>query len=112
MLAIIPAALESTTVVNLMFGHRYVGMTSGVLPIVCAGGGLAVLYLLVIFTVTIRDSRWTWLLALGVGLQAGLIALFHHSVTQVAGAQAAVVLILLLINEAKYHSLLPWPHRV
>jgi O-antigen/teichoic acid export membrane protein len=112
MLAIIPAALESTTIVNLMFGHRYLAMTSGVLPILCAGGGLAVLYLLVIFTVTIGDSRWTWLLALGVALQVGLIAIFHHSVTQVAGAQAAAVLALLVINEARYHSLLPWPHRV
>lgn len=108
-LAIIPAALESKAIVDTMFGSHYLAITSGVLPIVCAGGGLALLYLLVTFTVTIGDSRWAWLLALGAMLQVALIGLFHGSVTQVAGAQAAVVLILLLVNEARFHSLLPWP---
>jgi O-antigen/teichoic acid export membrane protein len=112
LLAIIPAALESTSIVSTMFGPRYLSITSGVLPILCAGGGLAILYLLVTFTVTIGDSRWTWLLALGVVLQIVFIGLFHHSVTQVAGAQAAAVGILLIVNEARYHSLLPWPSRV
>jgi O-antigen/teichoic acid export membrane protein len=111
LLAMVPAALESRLIIRTMFGARYLAATSGVLPIVCAGGGLALLYLLVTYTVAIEDSPWTWLLALGVVLQVILIALFHHSVTQVAGAQAAVVAILLLVNEARFHCLLPWPRR-
>jgi hypothetical protein len=38
-------------------------------------------------------------------LQVVGIAAFHGSVTQVAGIQAAVVLIVLLANEAMFHSL-------
>jgi O-antigen/teichoic acid export membrane protein/SAM-dependent methyltransferase len=109
--AIIPAILAPTFVVRVMFGTRYLANTSGVLPIVCAGGGLALLYLLVTYTVTIEDTRWTWLLAIGVILQFALIALFHASVTQVAGTQAVTVLVLLVINEVRFHSLLPWPSR-
>lgn len=108
LLAIIPAALAPNLVIRTMFGVRYLGSVSGVLPIVCAGGGLALLYLLVTFTVAIEDTRWTWLLALGVVLQVVLIGFFHGSPTQVAVAQAAVVLIVLAVNEVKFHSLLPW----
>jgi hypothetical protein len=81
------------------------------LPIVCAGGGLALLYLLVTFTVAIEDTRWLWLLVLGIVMQFALIASFHASVTQVAATQAATVLMLLVVNEIKFHSLLPWPPR-
>lgn len=111
LVAIIPAVAAPTFVIKLMFGSRYLSSTSGVLPIVCAGGGLALLYLLVTFTVAIADTRWTWLLVLGMGLQFGLIAAFHGSVTQVAGTQAATVFVLLAVNEVKFHSLLPWPGR-
>ncbi|MBV9820234.1 MAG: hypothetical protein JOZ07_18035 [Solirubrobacterales bacterium] len=110
-LAIIPAVAAPTFVIKVMFGARYLSSTSGVLPIVCAGGGLALLYLLVTYTVAIEDHRWTWLLGIGVVLQCALIAAFHGSVTQVAGVQAGVVLILLIINELWFHSLLPWPRR-
>ncbi|HYF24784.1 MAG TPA: hypothetical protein VD931_03510 [Baekduia sp.] len=105
-IAIIPAALAPTFVVEHMFGDEYLAATSGVLPIVCAGGGLSLLYLLVTFTVTIEDHRWTWLLVLGVVVQVAGISLFHDSVTQVAGVQAAAVALVLLVNEARYHALL------
>jgi O-antigen/teichoic acid export membrane protein len=108
-IAIIPALLAPTFVVKVMFGTRYLANTSGVLPIVCAGGGLALLYLLVTYTVAIEDTRWTWLLALGVAVQFISISFFHGSVTQVAGTQAVTVFVLLVVNEVKFHSLLPWP---
>ena len=84
-------------------------MRLGVLPIVIAGGGLALLYLLVTYTVAIEDARWSWLLVFGVAMQSGLIALLHGSATQVAIAQASVVGVLLLLNEARFHSLLLRP---
>lgn len=111
LLAMIPAIAAPTFVMRTMFGDEYLDATSGILPIVCAGGGLSLLYLLVTFAVTIEDHAWTWLLVLGVGLQVGGIALLHDSVTQVAGVQAAVVGVMLLLNEARYHALLPFPRR-
>lgn len=110
LVAMVPAALAPSLVIRTMFGTKYLASTSGVLPIVCAGGGLALLYLLVTFAVAIEDTRWTWLLVLGVVLQIVFIGSFHGSPTQVAEAQAAVVVILLLVNEVRFHSLLPW-HR-
>ncbi len=110
-LAIIPALIAPGFVVKVMFGTRYLSSTSGVLPIVCAGGGLALLYLLVTYTVAIEDSSWMWLLGIGMLLQFGLIAAFHASVTQVAGMQAVTVLVLLLVNEIWFHPLLPWSLR-
>jgi O-antigen/teichoic acid export membrane protein len=111
LLAMIPALVAPGFVVRLMFGAKYLPSTAGVLPIVCAGGGLALLYLLVTYTVTIKDSAWTWMLGIGMLLQFGLIALVHHSVTQVAGMQATTVLVLLIVNEIWFHPLLPWPRR-
>ena len=104
-------AVERFGPVKVMFGAKYLSSTSGVLPIVCAGGGLALLYLLVTYTVAIEDSAWTWMLGLGMVLQFALIALFHRSVTQVAGMQAITVLALLIVNEIWFHPLLPRPHR-
>lgn len=109
--AIIPAVVAPTLVIRVMFGSQYLASQPGVLPIVCAGGGLALLYLLVTYTVTIEDSGWTWMLGLGMLLQFGLIAIFHHSVTQVAGMQAITVLVLLVVNEIWFHPLLPLPRR-
>lgn len=108
-LAIVPAAVAPDLIIRLMFGARYLACASGVLPIVIAGGGLALLYLLVTYTVAIEDARWSWLLVFGVAMQAGLIALLHGSATQVAIAQASVVGVLLLLNEARFHSLLLRP---
>jgi hypothetical protein len=102
----IPALLASTFVFRTMFGDDYHAATSGVLPMVGAGAGLSLLYLLVVFAVAIEDRRWTWLLIAGVAVQVTGIALFHDSPTQVAGVQAAVVAIILLGNELIFHSLL------
>jgi O-antigen/teichoic acid export membrane protein len=105
LLAMIPAAVEPRLLVQTMFGVGYLSASSGVLPIVCAGGGLALLYLLATYTAAIQDARWGWLLALGIGLQVLLVGLFHRSATQVAEAQAATVVTLLLVNEVRFHSL-------
>ena len=109
LIAAVPAALASTFVIETMFGAEYLEATSGVLPIVCAGAGLSLLYLLVVFAVTIEDRRWTILVVVGVLLQVIGIWLFHDSPTQVAGVQAAVVLVVLLINEAMFHSIILKP---
>lgn len=109
LIAAVPAALASTFVIETMFGDKYLAATSGVLPMVCAGAGLSLLYLLVVFAVTIEDRRWTVLLAVGVVLQSAGVALFHDSPTQVAGVQAVAVLVVLLLNELLFHSLILKP---
>ncbi|MFP5369224.1 MAG: lipopolysaccharide biosynthesis protein [Actinomycetes bacterium] len=106
LVAAIPAALAPRLVIETMFGADYLAATSGVLPMVAAGSALSLLYLLVVFAVTIEDRRWTLLLIVGVVLQAGGIALFHDSPTQVAGVQAATVLLVLALNELLFHSLI------
>jgi hypothetical protein len=96
LLAIIPAVADPQLLVKIMFGHRYASIASGVLPMVVAGAGLAMLYLLVTFSVVIDDRRWALLLVLGVTMQATGIGLFH-----------ATVMVLLLINELGFHALIP-----
>jgi O-antigen/teichoic acid export membrane protein len=105
-LAAVPAALASDLVVSLMFGTGYEAAASGVLPIVCAGAGLALINLLVVYSVAIRDRRWFLVLVLGVGLQIAGISAFHGSPAQVALVQACVLGIVLLVNERWFHSLL------
>jgi O-antigen/teichoic acid export membrane protein len=102
----IPAALAPHLVLQVMFGQKYVAAAAGVLPIVCAGAVLALLYLLVVYTVAIQDKRWVWLLACGIVLQIGAILAFHSSPVEVATAQAAVVTIVLLANEFLFHPIL------
>lgn len=106
LVAAVPAALAPELVVRLMFGSEYVDAQAGVLPIVCAGAGLALLYLLVTYAVAIDDRRWSWIVVAGVALQVGGIAAFHASPAQVATVQAVVVLVVLLLNETAFHSLL------
>jgi O-antigen/teichoic acid export membrane protein len=106
LIAIVPAAIAPGFVLRTMFGTRYLGAASGVLPIVCAGGGLAVLYLLVTFTVAIEDARWTWLLVAGVALQVGSIAAFHGSPAQIAIDEGVTVAAVLALNELLFHPLL------
>jgi O-antigen/teichoic acid export membrane protein len=106
LVAAAPAALAPELVVRLMFGSDYVDAEGGVLPIVCAGAGLALLYLLVTYVVAIDDRRWTWIVVAGVVLQVGGIAAFHSSPAQVATVQAVVVLVVLLLNEAAFHPVL------
>jgi O-antigen/teichoic acid export membrane protein len=107
--AAVPAALRPSLVVRTMFGADYLGATDGVLPIVCAGAGLALLYLLVIYTVAIEDRRWSKLLGAGILLQIVGISLFHSSPAQVALVQAVVVWSILLGNELSFHRLLMAP---
>jgi hypothetical protein len=92
-----------------MFGSEYSGATSGVLAMVCAGAGMAMLYLLVVYTVAIEDRRWTALIACGVVLQIVAISLFHQSPEQVALVQALVIAVLLICNEIGFHSLIRKP---
>jgi O-antigen/teichoic acid export membrane protein len=106
LLAAIPMALFPGTVVNLMFGSEYAAAADGVLPIVIAGGALAMVYLLVVYVVAIADRRWGWLLALGVALQVGGIAAFHGSPAEVATVQAIVAVVVLLVNEVRFHSII------
>ena len=94
-----------------MFGTRYLAGASGVLPIVIAGGGLALLYLLVTYTVAIEDARWSWLLALGVAMQVDAdhpLARLRDPGRDRPGHGRRV---LLLLNEARFHSLLLRPAR-
>jgi O-antigen/teichoic acid export membrane protein len=107
LLAIVPAVVAPHLLVHVMFGHNYASIATGVVPIVVAGGGLAMLYLLVTFSVVIDDRRWALLLVLGVSVQATGIGLFHSSVTQVASVQATTVIVLLAINELGFHALIP-----
>jgi len=105
LIAAVPAALAPHLVVSLMFGGDYTAAADGILPIVVAGAGLAMMYLLVVYAVAIRDSGWWRLLIGGVAAQIAGIALFHGSPTQVAVVQAAVVLGVLVVNENWAHSI-------
>lgn len=102
----VPAAIAPHLVLEVMFGHKYVGAAAGVLPIVCAGAALALLYLLVVYTVAIQDRRWVWLLACGVLLQIASILALHSSPVEIATVQASVVAIVLLANEFLFHPIL------
>lgn len=109
----IPALAAPEFVIRLMFGEEYISAAPGVMPMVIAGTGLALLYLLVVYSVTIEDRRWVFLLVLGVALQVVGIGFFHESPTEVAAVQAVVVAVVLLLNEARFHSLLrPRKHPV
>jgi O-antigen/teichoic acid export membrane protein len=104
--AAVPAALIPGTALRLMFGAAYEAAADGVLPIVCAGAALALLYLLVVYTVAIQDRRWVVLLAGAVLAQVAAIAAFHDDVVQVATAQAVVCVGTLVVNEVVFHPLL------
>ncbi len=108
-IAAVPAALQPELVIRTMFGADYLGATNGVLPIVCAGAGMALLYLLVIYSVAIEDRRWSMLIGAGILLQITGITLFHDSPTQIAVVQAVVAGAVLLGNELAFHRLLMAP---
>lgn len=105
-LAAIPAVLAPHLIVAVMFGSRYAAAAGGVLPMMIAGAGLALTYLLVVYTVAIGDRRWMLLLMGAVAVQIAGIALFHHSPTQVATVQATVALLVLGANELLFHPIL------
>jgi O-antigen/teichoic acid export membrane protein len=104
--AAIPTALAPRTVVQLMFGSKYLEAIHGILPIVIAGACLAMTYHLVVYSVAIRDRRWVWLLVAAVILQIAGIATFHRSPDQVATVQAGVAAFVLLSNEVLFHPIL------
>jgi O-antigen/teichoic acid export membrane protein len=106
LLVAVPAALTPHLVLRLMFGPKYVSAAAGVLPIVCAGAGLALLYLLVVYTVAIQDRRLVWLLTGGVVLQVASIGALHASPAQIAIVQACVVGLVLIANECVFHPIL------
>jgi O-antigen/teichoic acid export membrane protein len=105
----VPAALAPEFVIETMFGSKYLDATDGVLPIVSAGAGMALLYLLVIYSVAIEDRRWSMLLGGGILLQIVAVSLFHESPAQIALVQAIVIGIVLIGNEIGFHRLLTRP---
>jgi O-antigen/teichoic acid export membrane protein len=109
-LAGLPTVLAPGLVVDLMFGAGYEDATAALIPIVIAGAALAMLNLLVVYSVAIRDHRWSLLLLAGVAVQVTGVSLFHETPTEVALVQAAAALTVLLLNELISHSLLR-PHR-
>ncbi len=106
LLVAVPAALAPHLLLRLMFGPKYVNAAPGVLPIACAGAGLALLYLLVVYTVAVQERRWAWLLAGGVVLQVAGIAALHSSPAQIATVQACVIALVLVVNELIFHPIL------
>ncbi|QEC46239.1 hypothetical protein FSW04_00725 [Baekduia soli] len=104
-LVALPAIIAPRFIIETMFGSGYSQASGGVIPIALAGLGLALLYLLVVYTVAINDRRWVLLLVGGMGLQVVAILLYHRSPTQVATAQAVTVWLVLLINEILFHPL-------
>jgi O-antigen/teichoic acid export membrane protein len=101
----LPAVLAPRFVIETMFGPDYAEASGGVPPIALAGLGLALMYLLVVYTVAIKDRRWVLLLAGGMVLQVVAILLYHDSPAQVATAQAVTVWLVLLVNEILFHPL-------
>jgi len=102
----LPAAIEPTLTMRLVFGDDYAAAADGVLPMVVAGTGLALLYLLIVYTVAVQDRRLQVVLVGGVVLQVAAIGAFHSSVTAVALAQAGTVLTILIANELWGHPML------
>ncbi|HEV7938686.1 MAG TPA: hypothetical protein VGP18_11790 [Solirubrobacteraceae bacterium] len=106
LLVAVPAALAPHLLLELMFGAKYVNAAAGVLPIVCAGAGLALLYMLVVYTVAIHDRRLVLLLTGGIVLQVSAIVALHSSPAQIATVQASVIVLLLIVNECLFHPIL------
>lgn len=106
-LCLIPAVLMPDVIVRVMFGEDYREAAAGVLPAVLAGSLLAVLYLLCVYSVTVRDHRWPLLLVAGVAVDVGAIGVFHASPASVIWAHAGAILVVLVANELFFTSLLP-----
>lgn len=102
--ASLAAALDSTAMLRLMFGDQYLDAADGVLPMVLAGTGLSLLYLLVVYTVAMQDRRWSWLLLVGVAAQL-IVLPFCDSPAEIASAQAIIIWSTLLLNELLFHPL-------
>lgn len=104
-ISVVLAVLIPGLVVRVMFGAEYEAAKAGVLPAVLAGAGLAMLNLLCVYSVAIRDRRWMIVLVSGLLVQVLAISLLHDSPVQVAWAQATVGLVVLIINELAFHPL-------
>lgn len=105
-LAAVPAILAPHLIISVMFGSRYLSAVGGVLPMVIAGAGFAMTYLLVVYSVAISDRRWMLLPICAVLVQIGGISAFHRSPVQIATVQAGVALFVLVGNEILFHPLL------
>jgi len=103
----VPALLAPKLLLRVLFGGGYGAAIGGVLPAIIAGTGLALLYLVCVYSVTIRDRRWMYLLVAGAALQIASISLLHGSPEQIAWAQAITAVTVLAGNEIFFHSLLP-----
>jgi O-antigen/teichoic acid export membrane protein len=106
LLAAAPIIAFPDLVVDTMFGDKYAGAAGGVRAIAVAGIGLALLYLVVVYTVAIQDRRWVSVLTAAVAVQIVAISAMHQSPTTVATVQAAVVFLALAVNEALFHPML------
>lgn len=106
LLAAIPIAAFPEFVMETMFGAQYTGAAGGVRAMTLAGFGLALLYLLVVYTVAIQDNRWVFVLSAAVLLQVLLVVLVHGNPTEIATMQAVVVLTTLAVNELLFHPIL------
>jgi len=103
--AALPAILAPHLVVRIMFGEGYEAAAGWLLPMVVAGAALAMLYLLVVYSVAIRDQRWPLLMLVGVFIQVCGVALFHDTPGQVALVQMTAALAVIGLNELISHSL-------
>lgn len=106
LLVALPAMLVPELTLRLMFGENYTDAAAGVFPMALAGVGLAVLNLLVVYTVAMQDRRWPLLMAGGIVAQVIAIVIFGHSPESIATAQAVVIVGLLVVNELLFHPLL------
>ncbi len=106
LLAAIPIVIFPDFVLHTMFGSEYAGAAGGVRAITVAGFGLALLYLLVVYTVAIQDRRWIFVLCGAVVAQVAAIAAFHQNATEIATMQALVIVLALVFNELLFHPVL------
>jgi O-antigen/teichoic acid export membrane protein len=105
-ICMVPGVLAPELVLSVMFGSEYRSAAGGVFPALLAGSGLALLYLISVYSVTIRDRRWVFLVAAGVLVQILMIGVLNDGPVEVAWAQAITVIVVLLGNELYFHSLL------
>jgi O-antigen/teichoic acid export membrane protein len=103
--AALPILIAPHLLVNVMFGPDYEAAAGWLLPMVAAGAALAMINLLVIYSIAIRDHRWPLLLVVAVVIQVVGVWLFHGSPGEVALVQATATLAVLGLNELISHSL-------
>lgn len=101
----LPLVVAPSFWMGFIFGSAYAAAGPGVLPMVLAASAMSLLFLVLTFTVAIAEVRWAYLLLIGIVLQVVGIWFFHASPAEVAWVQAAVVAVLVLINEFGPHPL-------